>query len=132
MKKARSFLLNLLLFSTLLWAVPPVEAEEMTSGIPTDMTAYCNPEFPTVPDDGLSWQSPVLDPLTATIVDFYSSCDYGPPGSEEVSFPPLNRRFSRIIEKNKPGRAIFGNLEAANHVGLRTKKTFNKRNIWGL
>ncbi len=102
MKKGRSFLLNLLLFSTLLWAVPPVEAEEMTSGIPTDMTAYCNPEFPTVPDDGLSWQSPVLDPLTATIVDFYSSCDYGPPGSEEVSFPPLTEDFQDSSKKINP------------------------------
>ena len=111
MKKGVSFLANLLLFSTLFWAAPPVDAEEMTSGIPTDMTAYCNPEFPAVLDNSLSWQSPVLDPLTATIVDFYSSCDYGQPGSEEVSFPPLTEDFQDSSKKINPAEPFSAMLE---------------------
>ena len=98
MKKSASLLGNLLLSAALFWAVP-VEAEEMISNIPTDMTAYCHPEYP-IREDSLSWQSPVVDLLTATIVDVYSRCDYGLPGSEEISSPPLTEEFQESSKTN--------------------------------
>ncbi|HZD40226.1 MAG TPA: hypothetical protein VE131_05855 [Terriglobales bacterium] len=98
MKKSVSLLANLLLFGAPFWVAPPVAAEEMISGIPTDMTAYCHPEFP-ISEDSFSWQSPVLDLLTATIVDMESRCDYGPPGSVEGSSPPLTEEFQESSEK---------------------------------
>lgn len=107
MKKSVSLLSNLLLSTALFWGVPSVEAEEMISAIPTDMTAYCHPEFSTIRDDNLSWQLPVLDPLTATIVDLYSFCDYGPAGSEEISLPPLGEDFqesSKTTNTSEPFR----------------------------
>ena len=99
MKKSASLLGNLLLSAALLWAVPAAEAEEMISNIPTDMTAYCQPEYP-IGEDSLSWQSPVLDLFTATIVDVYSRCDYGLSGSEELSFPPLTEEFQESSQTN--------------------------------
>ena len=45
MKKSVSLLSNLLLSSTLFWAVPAV-ADEMVSSVPTDITAYCHLKFP--------------------------------------------------------------------------------------
>ena len=75
---------NLILSSTLFWAVPSVGAEEMISSIPTDTTAYCHLKFPAIFEDSLSWEQPVLDPSTGNIMDFYSPCDYDPFGSEEI------------------------------------------------
>ena len=72
MKKSVSLLSNLLLSSTLFWGVPAV-AEEMISSVPTDITAYCHLKFPAMREDTLSWQQPVLDPLSAT-----SSTSTGP------------------------------------------------------
>ena len=110
MKESVSLLSNLLLSSALFLGVPIVEAEEMISAIPTDMTAYCHPEFSTMSEDSLSWQLPVLDPSTATIVDFYSSCDYGLSGSEGIFFPPLGEDFqesSKTTNTSKPFSAIL-------------------------
>jgi hypothetical protein len=84
MKKAVSLLCNLLLSSTLFWGVPSVEAQEMISNIPSEITAYCHLKFPTMREDTLSWERPVLDPSTGNIVDFYGPCDYDPLGSEEL------------------------------------------------
>ena len=89
MKKSVSLLANLLLSSTLFWAVPSVEAEEMiseemTSMVPTDTTAYCHLKFPAMREDTLSWQQPILDQQSGDIVDFYGPCDYNPLGSDEV------------------------------------------------
>jgi hypothetical protein len=83
MKKSVSLLSNLLLSSTLFWAVPAV-AEEMVSSVPTDITAYCHLKFPAMREDTLSWQQPVLDPLSGNIVDFYGPCDYDPTGVDEI------------------------------------------------
>jgi hypothetical protein len=84
MKKTISLLSNLLLSSTLFWGVPAVEAEEMISSVPTDITDYCHLKFPAIREDSLSWERPVLDPLTGSIVDFYGPCDYDPMGSDEI------------------------------------------------
>ena len=84
MKKSVSLLSNLLLSSTLFWAVPSVGAEEMISSVPTDTTAYCHLKFPTMREDTLSWEQPVLDPLSGNIVDFYGPCDYDPMGVDEI------------------------------------------------
>ena len=84
MKKSLSLLCNLLLSSTLFWGVPSVEAEEMISMIPTDITDYCNLKFPTMREDSLSWERPVLDSTTGSVVDFYGPCDYDPLGVDEI------------------------------------------------
>ena len=84
MKKSVSLLSNLLLSSTLFWAVPSVGAEEMISSVPSDTTAYCHLKFPTMREDSLSWEQPVLDSLTGNIVDFYGPCDYDPMGLDEI------------------------------------------------
>ena len=83
MKKSVSLLSNLLLSSTLFWAVPAV-ADEMVSSVPTDITAYCHLKFPAMREDTLSWQQPVLDPLSGNIIDFYGPCDYDPTGVDEI------------------------------------------------
>ncbi len=84
MKKSVSLLSNLLLSSTLFWGVPSVEAEEMISMVPTDITAYCHLKFPAMREDTLSWQAPILDPQAGDIVDFYGPCDYNPVGLDEI------------------------------------------------
>ena len=84
MKKSVSLLSNLLLSATLFWGVPSVEAEEMNSMVPTDITAYCHLKFPAMREDTLSWQAPILDPQAGDIVDFYGPCDYDPLGSDEI------------------------------------------------
>lgn len=107
MKKRVSLLSNLLLSTALLWGVPTVKAEEMMSAVPTDMTVYCHPEFSPMREESLSWQLPVLDPLTATIVDSPSSCDYGPSVPEGTSFPPLGEDFqgsSKTTNTLEPAR----------------------------
>ena len=107
MKQSVLLLSNLLLSTALFGGVPSVEAEEMISAIPTDMTVYCHPEFSTMREENLSWQLPVLDPLMATIADFHSSCDYGPAGSEEISLPPLGEDFqesSKTTNTSEPSR----------------------------
>jgi hypothetical protein len=84
MKKAVSLLCNLFLSSTLFWGVPLVEAQEMISNIPSDTTAYCHLKFPVMREDTLSWQTPILDPGSGNVVDFYGACDYDPVGLEEI------------------------------------------------
>ena len=84
MKKSLSLLCNLLLFSALFCVVPAVEAEEMISSVPTDITEYCHLKFPAMREDSLSWERPVLDSATGPIVDFYGPCDYDPLGVDEI------------------------------------------------
>ncbi len=84
MKKSVSLLCNLLLSSTLFWGVPSVGAEEMIDVVPADITGYCHLQFPLMSEDSLSWEQPVLDPLTGNVVDFYGPCDYDPTGSDEI------------------------------------------------
>jgi hypothetical protein len=84
MKKSVALLSNLLLSSTLFWGVPSVEAEEMISRVPADTTEYCHLKFPAMREDTLSWQQPVLDPLTGNIIDFYRPCDYDTTGLDEI------------------------------------------------
>ena len=84
MKKSLSLLCNLLLSSALFWGVPSVEAEEMISSVPTDITDYCHLKFPAMREDSLSWERPVLDSATNNIIDFYGPCDYDPTGLDEI------------------------------------------------
>ena len=84
MKKSVSLLCNLLLSSTLFWGVPSVEADELISVVPTDVTAYCHLKFPAIREDTLSWEQPILDPQSGHIVDFYGPCDYNPLGPDEI------------------------------------------------
>jgi len=85
MKKSVSLLCNLLLSSTLFWGVPSVEAEELISKVPADTTtAYCHLKFPTIREDTLSWEQPILDPHAGNMVDFYGPCDYNPVGTDEI------------------------------------------------
>jgi hypothetical protein len=84
MKKSLSLLCNLLLFSTLFWVVPSVKSEELISSVPTDITDYCHLKFPAMREDSLSWERPVLDSASGTIIDFYGPCDYDPLGVDEI------------------------------------------------
>jgi hypothetical protein len=84
MKKSLSLLCNLLLSSTLFCGVSSVEAEEMVSSVPTDITDYCHLQFPAMREDSLSWERPVLDSTTGNIIDFYGPCDYDPTGVDEI------------------------------------------------
>jgi hypothetical protein len=84
MKKSVSLLCNLLLSSTLFWGVPSVGAEELISSVPADMTNYCHLKFPAMREDSLSWERPVLDSTSGSIVDFYGPCDYDPLGVDEI------------------------------------------------
>ena len=63
MKKSLSLLCNLLLSSTLFWGVPSVEAEEMISMIPTDITDYCHLKFPTMRKTVCLGSDPCSTPL---------------------------------------------------------------------
>jgi hypothetical protein len=84
MKKSLSLLCNLLLSSALFCVVPSVEAEEMISSVPTDITDYCHLKFPAMREDSLSWERPVLDSVSGNIIDFYGPCDYDPLGVDEI------------------------------------------------
>ena len=76
MKKSISILCNLLLSSTLFWAVPSVEADEMISSVAAETTTYCHLRFPAMREDTLSWQQPMLDAPTGNIIVFYGLCNY--------------------------------------------------------
>jgi hypothetical protein len=84
MKKSISILCNLLLSSTLFWAVPSVEADEMISSVAAETTTYCHLKFPAMREDTLSWQQPMLDAPTGNIIDFYGPCNYDPTGLDEI------------------------------------------------
>jgi hypothetical protein len=84
MKKIISLLSNLLLSSTLFWAVAAVKAEEMISSVAVESTEYCHLKFPVMREDSLSWERPVLDSATGNIIDFYGPCDYDPTGFDEI------------------------------------------------
>ena len=84
MKKSVSLLCNLLLSSTLFWGVPSAEAQEIISSVPAGTTDYCHLKFPAMREDSLSWERPVLDSTTGSIVDFYGPCDYDPLGVDEI------------------------------------------------
>ena len=84
MKKSVSLLCNLLLSSTLFWGVPSAEAQEIISSVPAGTTDYCHLKFPAMREDSLSWERPVLDSTTGSVVDFYGPCDYDPLGVDEI------------------------------------------------
>jgi hypothetical protein len=84
MKKSLSLLCNLLLSSALFCVVPAVEAEEVISSVPADITNYCHLKFPAMREDSLSWERPVLDSTSGSMVDFYGPCDYDPVGFDEI------------------------------------------------
>jgi hypothetical protein len=84
MKRSISLLCSLPLSAALFWAVPSVEAEQMISSIPTDVTEYCHLKFSEIRADSLSWERPVFDFSTGDIMDFYDPCDHGSLGSDEI------------------------------------------------
>ena len=84
MKKSLSLLCNLLLSSALFCVVSSVEAEEMISSVPTDITDYCHLKFPAMREDSLSWERPVFDSVSGNVIDFYGPCDYDPLGVDEI------------------------------------------------
>lgn len=84
MKRSVSLPCNLLLCSALFWAVPSVEAEQIISNIPIDVTEYCHLKFSAIREDSLPWERPVLDFPTGDIMDFYEPCDHGSLGSAEI------------------------------------------------
>jgi hypothetical protein len=97
MKESISLLCNLLLSSTLFWAVPSVEAEQMISSVPTDDIEYCHLKLSAIHEDSLSSEPPGLDASTFNIMDFYEPCDYGSLGFEEIRVP------KRVIQRGDFG-----------------------------
>jgi hypothetical protein len=83
MKKG-SVLANLLLASTLFWAVPTAEADNVILKVPVDITTYCHHKFPAMREDTLSWDRPVPDETAGKVIDFYGSCDSDPLGRDEI------------------------------------------------
>jgi hypothetical protein len=90
MTKTISLLTNLLLCSTLFWAVPTVGGEELASGTegianpPADTTSYCHMKFPPMREETLSWSRPLLNEDAGNSIDFYGPCDHDPTGPDEV------------------------------------------------
>jgi hypothetical protein len=88
MKKTISLLSNLLLSSTLFWAVPSVNAEivggqEIVKEPMADAN-YCHMKFPPIRENTLSWEQPVFNEAAGNIIDYYGPCDHDPLGREEV------------------------------------------------
>jgi hypothetical protein len=84
MKNHLSLLSNLLLSSTLFWAMPALGADEMVIKAPADTTSYCHQQFPPILEESLHWDRPVLDTAAGNIIDFYGPCDYDPLGHAEI------------------------------------------------
>jgi hypothetical protein len=79
-----SLLTNLVLSSTLFWAVSTASGEEVILKVPTDTSNYCHMQFPPIREDTLSWERPVLNEAAGNSIDFYGPCDHDPVGPEEV------------------------------------------------
>jgi hypothetical protein len=89
MKKTISLLTNLLLASTLFWAVPSVNGEvvggqEIVKEA-ADSAGYCHMKFPPMREGSLSWEQPVFDEAAGNTVDFYGPCDHNPLGADEIN-----------------------------------------------
>lgn len=84
MKKSISLLTNALLSSTLLWGVAIAEGNDLIVKVPAELSTYCHMKFPTISEDSLSWDRPVLSDAGGSIVDFYGSCDHDPLAADEV------------------------------------------------
>ena len=88
MKKTISLLANLLLSSTLFWAVPSVNAEivggQEIVKEPASEASYCHMKFPPMRADSLSWEQPVFDEGSGNTIDFYGPCDHDPLGADEL------------------------------------------------
>jgi hypothetical protein len=83
MRKTTSLLSGLFVSSALLWGAT-VKAEEAIIKTPLDLPGYCHMQFPEMRSDTLGWERPVLDGSSASIVDFYGSCDHDPTGADAV------------------------------------------------
>jgi hypothetical protein len=88
MKKPISLLTNLLLASTLFWAVPSANGEivggQEIVKEPATTAGYCHMKFPPMREDSLSWEQPVFDEAAGNTIDFYGPCDHDPLGADEV------------------------------------------------
>lgn len=92
MTKGTSLLSNLLLSATLFWGLPAAATDLPIVRVPADSGNYCHMKFPTMREDSLAWDRPVLDEAAGNIVDFYGSCDYDPVGLDEIR---VQRRVMR-------------------------------------
>jgi hypothetical protein len=85
MKKTISLLSNLLLASTLFWAVPAVEANQLVETEVIDLGAgFCHMKFAPMSEATLSWDRPELNADAVKSIDFYGPCDYDPTGAAEI------------------------------------------------
>jgi hypothetical protein len=83
MKKAISLLCNLLLSTTLFWAVPAA-ADELVEKEDASLANYCHMKFPPMRENTLSWDHPELNTDAEKSIDFYGPCDHDPTGADEI------------------------------------------------
>ena len=84
MKKTASLISSLFVSSLLFLGAPTVEADEPGIKEAANLSFYCHMQFPTMHEESLSWDRPVLDSATGNVVDFYGSCDHDPTGVDEI------------------------------------------------
>jgi hypothetical protein len=66
---------------------------------------YCHLKFPTIREDTLGWNRPVLNgPGSGSIVDFYGPCDYDPLGKNEIS---IQRELQRQITSHHSACSVI-------------------------
>jgi hypothetical protein len=84
MKKTTSLLTNLLMSSTLFLGVPIADGQELVRQTLGDDSSYCHMNFPSMREETLSWDRPLLNENVANSIDFYVPCDHNPLGQEEI------------------------------------------------
>jgi hypothetical protein len=76
-------------------STPPSWAAEGVISKVTLSENYCHLRFPSIKEETLYWDRPVLkDPTDGNIIDFYGPCDYDPLGKAEIA--RQRRAYARI------------------------------------
>ena len=91
MKAKPSFVVNLIMCSTLIWAVPAADGDEDPFNVPADTTAYCRTNFPPVRAERFFSAPGILDENARNEVVFYDPCDHDPLGQERSMLAPGSR-----------------------------------------
>jgi hypothetical protein len=78
-KKIILLLVNLLLLSTFFWGVSVADGGEGTFKISTDTsTPYGHMKFPSLRQDTLACDQPMVEEGTGNVIAFYGPCDHDP------------------------------------------------------
>ncbi|MFQ5684442.1 MAG: hypothetical protein ACE5HC_14370 [Candidatus Binatia bacterium] len=75
----------LLLVGSLGMSTTPVLAQSVVFKIElAPGSNYCHLKFPSIREDTLDWDHPVLEPPGSPLIDYYGPCDHDPLGKEEI------------------------------------------------